>query len=227
MPLKWLLFDLDNTLLDFDRGAEQSLLETFTEYRFSELDQLVKSYYEVNHRCWHRYENGEIDIPMLKRLRFQIFVEENDLEVDHAELNRKYLGRLSQQISEMEGARNLLNQSHQRFQLALVTNGFAEVQHPRIDRSGLRNYFKHIVISEEIGSNKPAITFFEHTFQLLKKPKKEEVMIIGDSLSSDIKGGNDYGIRTCWYNPKKQENTSDVKPDHTVQSLNDIPRLWD
>jgi 2-haloacid dehalogenase len=141
-------------------------------------------------------------------------------------INRYYLNLLAQQIVEITGARQLLNHSCQRFKLALVTNGFAEVQHPRIDRSGLKMYFEHIVISEEIGANKPATAFFDYTFSLLGQPHPQEVMIIGDSLSSDIRGGSDYGIKTCWYNPKNLKNEGVPRPDYMVNSLHHIPNLW-
>lgn len=226
MSLKWLLFDLDNTLLDFDEGAAWSLRETLAEFALEDQDRLIDSYHEVNVRCWKRFEDGEIDIPTLKRLRFENFVKENGLNLDPAMINRKYLDRLARQIKEITGARSLLEQSLSRFNLVLVTNGFAEVQHPRIEKAGLKNYFKHVVISEEIGSNKPAGSFFDYTFELMNQPGKEEVMIIGDSLSSDIKGGLDYGIKTCWFNPKKRMNDTTVIPDHVVHSLEHIPMLW-
>ena len=227
MPLKWLLFDLDNTLLDFDSGAKYALTSTLEEHNFTEIEQLIASYHTINHRCWHRYEVGEIDIPTLKRLRFEIFVEENQLLVDPAVLNRNYLDQLSEQVREIQGARQVLEWSGQHFKLALVTNGFAEVQHPRIEKSDLKRYFEHIVISEEIGSNKPATAFFDHTFDLIDKPAREEVMIIGDSLSSDIKGGSDYGIKTCWYNPANQIPDGSIVPDHTIGALADIPAVWE
>lgn len=226
MPLQWILFDLDNTLLDFDTGAEHALHTTLRHHGFENGPELAASYHQINHHCWKRFEQGEIDIPTLKKLRFTMFVEENDLHVDPDKINRHYLDLLSRQIGEIAGARQLLDETRQKFKLALVTNGFAEVQRPRIDRSGLQRYFEHIVISEEIGANKPATAFFDHTFDLLGQPDHQEVMIIGDSLSSDIKGGSDYGIKTCWFNPKKLENDGELKPDHTVNALHHIPTLW-
>ncbi|MCB0688795.1 MAG: YjjG family noncanonical pyrimidine nucleotidase [Saprospiraceae bacterium] len=226
MALQWILFDLDNTLLDFDGAADQALSDTLTELDLDGQKDLKFSYHQINHQCWSRFERGEIDIPTLKKQRFELFVSENHLNVDAELMNRKYLDRLSEQVIEIDGARNLLDQSRKHFKLVLVTNGFAEVQHPRIERSGFRSYFQHIVISEEIGANKPASAFFDHTFDLMAKPEKDEVMIIGDSLSSDIKGGYDYGIRTCWYNPKKQQNQTDIRPDYTIQALEELPNHW-
>jgi YjjG family noncanonical pyrimidine nucleotidase len=226
MPLQWILFDLDNTLLDFDAGAGHALNATLQDYGFENSRELTASYHQINHRCWQKFEEGEIDIPTLKKLRFTIFVEENDLKVNPDTMNRHYLDLLSRQIEEITGARQLLDQTSQKFKLALVTNGFAEVQRPRIHHSGLQRYFEHIVISEEIGANKPATAFFDHTFSLLGQPDPQEVMIIGDSLSSDIKGGSDYGIKTCWFNPKKLENQGTLRPDHTVSSLHHISGIW-
>jgi 2-haloacid dehalogenase len=226
MSLKWLLFDLDNTLLDFDAGARKSLEETLVEFGYGGKPDLIESYHQINQQCWQKFERGDIDIPTLKRLRFEFFVRENKFDLNPADLNRAYLDRLSQQTVEISGARQLLENTRNTFRLALVTNGFAEVQRPRIRRSGLHRYFEHIVISEEIGSNKPATAFFDHTFTLMGRPDPEEVMIIGDSLSSDIKGGLDYGIRTCWFNRDARPNDSSVIPHHTVHSLEHIPGLW-
>lgn len=222
MSIKWLLFDLDNTLLDFDAGAHDSLHKMLVEHGYSENESLIDSYHQINHQCWQQFEKGEIDIPTLKKLRFEMFAHENRLVDDPATMNRNYLNRLAQQTNEVTGARHLLNETKQRFRLALVTNGFAEVQRPRITNSGLHRYFEHIVISEEIGSNKPAPAFFDHVFTLIGHPDPRQVLIIGDSLSSDIKGGLDYGILTCWFNQHGIQNAGTIIPHHTVHSLDHI-----
>ena len=103
--------------------------------------------------------------------------------------------------------------------MALVTNGLKVVQRPRIAKSQTGHYFQAIVVSEEIGASKPGRTFFDYTFQQIGHPPKSEVLIVGDSLNSDIQGGNNFGIDTCWYNPAKKYNESAIKPTFEIQSL--------
>jgi 2-haloacid dehalogenase len=154
-----------------------------------------------------------------------MFVEQNKLDIEPQVINRFYLTLLSQQTEEIVGARMLLDHAVGRFELVLVTNGFPEVQHPRILKSAFGDYFKHIIISEEIGHSKPAREFFDYAFEKMGSPKKEQVMIIGDSLSSDIKGGAQYGIRTCWFNLQGITNQSGIQPDYTVTSLVEISQM--
>lgn len=225
-PLKWILFDLDNTLLNFDVAADHALIQLFNHFDLSPEDKLTASYHEINRDCWNLFEKGSIDIKRLKALRFERFVQENNLPHPPSILNTFYLQQLASNTVEMPGARSLLEVASARHQLALVTNGFAEVQRPRIIRSGIQSFFKHIVISEEIGSNKPHKDFFNHTMALLGHPQPSEVMIIGDSLGSDILGGHNAGIRTCWYNPLNKAQDPAIMPQHMVQNLQEIPSLW-
>lgn len=224
--IKWLLFDLDNTLLDFDEGAQVAIKQTLAHYNlYDQADELIRSYHEINDFCWDQFERGLIAVQTLKEQRFAMFVDQNQLDIEPQVINRFYLTQLSQQTKEIVGARVLLDHTVARFNLVLVTNGFAEVQHPRILKSAFRNYFKHIIISEEIGHSKPAREFFDHAFNKMGSPMKEHVMIIGDSLSSDIKGGAQYGIRTCWFNLQGITNQSGIQPDYTVRSLAELSSI--
>jgi len=220
-----LLFDLDNTLLDFDAGASYSLKKTLTEFGLPLDAGLINSYYTINKDCWSRFEQGLIDTPTLRRERFSLFVSANGLLVDAAEMNRYYLDTLSNQALEIHGARPLLESSFERYQLVLATNGFAEIQYPRIKLSRFESFFTHKVISEEIGHSKPSPHFFAHAMDLMGSPSPDTVMIIGDSLSSDIKGGLGAGIMTCWFNPKKIKNETGIEPHFTATSLDQILQL--
>lgn len=224
--IQWLLFDLDNTLLDFDEGAQVAIKQTLSHFQLHDrADELIRSYHQINHFCWDQFERGAIDVHTLKDQRFTMFVEQNQLDIDPQVMNRFYLTLLSQQTEEIVGARMLLDQTFSRFKLVLVTNGFPEVQYPRISKSAIGTYFKHIIVSEEIGHSKPAPEFFDHAFAKMGSPQKEQVMIIGDSLSSDIKGGAQYGIRTCWFNFQGIANQSGIQPDYTVTALAEISNI--
>ncbi len=218
----WLLVDLDNTVLDFDQGAAQSLDDALEAFGISATPEHQALYKEINLRCWAAFERGEMDASTLRARRFQLFVRQAKLAVDPIALNRLYLSKLSQQVHEIEGARDFLHWAQSRFGLLLATNGFSQVQRPRIQEAALDKYFSHIVISEEIGSMKPDRAFFDHAFARMEQPPREEVMIIGDSLSSDMAGGADYGISTCWFNPTQRNNDGQVRPDWSVTSMHQL-----
>ena len=118
-----------------------------------------------------------------------------------------------------------MKQCSKSYNLVIVTNGLASVQNPRFNNSELKKYFSHIVISEEIGFAKPKKEIFDYTFELLGSTTKESSLIIGDNLSSDIKGGSDYGIDTCWINPQKIENKTDIVPTYEITELNELKSI--
>ncbi len=198
--LHWLLMDLDNTLLDFDLAAQNALQHSFRAFKISNEEQAHATYRKVNGQCWSEFEEGLIDVNTLKRKRFQCFVQELELDIDSEAINRYYLKRLAGEVHFIKGAMAFLSWAEKHFHLLLVTNGFAEVQRPRIINAGFPRFFRNIVISEEIGSQKPAQAFFDHTHGLIGPVEKDHIMIVGDSLSSDIAGGLNYGIKTCWFN---------------------------
>ncbi len=224
--LTWLMVDLDNTLLDFDTSSAAALQHTFTRFGIKDMAHATETYHRINRECWRDHENGLIDVPTLKKRRFAEFVEAMQLPFSGEEINRHYLGTLSQQRHEVPGARSFLNWAVKHYQLVLATNGFAEVQHPRIRQSGLGKYFSHQVISEEIGAQKPHAAFFENAFLRMGNPAKREVLMIGDNLYSDIKGAQDYGIKACWLNRNnKKFDEEAARPDYTVHTLQEINRL--
>lgn len=223
--IDWLVIDLDNTLLDFDEGARKSLELALTAFDIPADDHHIQTYKRINHQCWQAFERRELDVATLKGLRFKLFVEAIETDTNHKDLNRLYLDTLAHQVDEVRGARAFLDWAHPRFQLLLATNGFTEVQQPRLRKSGLNPYFQHVVISEEIGIQKPYAGFFDHAFDKMKNPDRDKVMMVGDGLSSDIKGGVDYGIRTCWLHHGTMTNETDIKPDHSVETLEELMGL--
>lgn len=224
--LDWLLIDLDNTLLDFTAGANRSLKAALKAFEIEPSEGNIDIYHSINHQCWEAFEKGELDVDTLRRRRFELFVETLAVSVDAGKLNTFYLSRLSEQTDEIKGARQFLEWARIRYKLVLATNGFASVQRPRIARSQLQTYFEHIVISEEIGVQKPHAGFFDHAFEKMNHPPKERVMIIGDSQSSDINGGRNYGIRTCWLRQAGAKSDTPKNPSHLeVTSLEEIPGL--
>ena len=226
MKYNTILFDADGTLYDFDKAAVEALKSGFKKYRLDWTTNTFFIYEEVNKKIWNDFEKGLITTKEIKTERFKRFFNIIDVtNVDSIKFSEDYLEFLSQNNYLLEGAEEIVKWSNERFELAIVTNGLASVQNPRFKSSELRKYFKHIIISEEIGFAKPKKEIFEYSFNLLNNPKRENVIIIGDNLTSDIKGGEDYGIDSCWYNPAKVNNDSEIIPTFEIKNLNELKNI--
>ena len=219
MPYQWILFDADNTLLDFDRSEHQALKRALEERGIPFTNQYHKTYQKINKAHWLAFEEGQINKKDLRLLRFQRFFEVIGHKAEEKSFAASYLHYLSQGSFLIEGAMAQVQHLAGQYQLALVTNGLREVQRPRIAQSGLEPHFQAIIVSDEIGYSKPNPSFFEYTFDQIGQPPKEQVIIIGDNLNADIRGGAKFGIHTCWYNPRHQKNLLDVIPNYELDRL--------
>jgi YjjG family noncanonical pyrimidine nucleotidase len=224
---RWLLFDADGTLFDYDRGEAAALEATWRALGHVASPDLVAAYRRINAEMWQLYEAGGISQKALQVERFARLGAELDGAADPARLSRDYLGHLSRQVFLLEGARQLLDWAAERCLLALITNGIPEVQRPRIRRSGLDRVFPVVVISGEEGVAKPAPEIFDVALERMGGPAREEVLMIGDSLSSDIRGGVDYGLDTCWYNPGGLDTGDAPRPRYEIRRLAELRRLVD
>ncbi len=226
MKYKIILFDADGTLYDFDKSAVEALKSSFSKYSINWTSERFRIYEEVNKKIWNDFEKGLITTKEIKTERFKRFFTAIGVEnIDSLQFSKDYLNFLSQNNYLLDGAADIVKWSSEKFELAIVTNGLASVQNPRFENSELRKYFKHIIISEEIGFAKPKQEIFDYSFELFNNPNKESVIIIGDNLTSDIKGGVDYGIDTCWFNPTKRENNSNIIPTYEISNLNELKKI--
>lgn len=226
MKYKIILFDADGTLYDFDKAALEALKSNFKKYNLEWTTNTFEIYEEVNKKIWNDFEKGLITTSEIKTERFKIFFDILGVSnINSLQFSKGYLEFLSQNNYLLNGAGNIVKWSSENFELAIVTNGLASVQNPRFKKSELRKYFKHIIISEEIGFAKPKKEIFDYTFELLNNPSKDSVIIIGDNLTSDIKGGMDYGIDTCWFNPTKTVNSSEIIPTYEISNLNELKKI--
>ncbi len=215
-----LLFDADGTLFDYETAERTALLNSFKHFSVNcEEDRIVKGYRLINNELWQKFESGMISLPALRTERFARLFASLGLELDPHKFGKIYIEQLGECSQLLPDALTLLKKLYGNHTLALITNGIAEVQHRRIKASGLDKFFPVVVISEEIGYPKPEPYFFDITLKRLNKPPKEEVLIIGDSLTSDIAGGNMSEIDTCWFNPEKKPNDCTVKPTYTISKL--------
>lgn len=218
---RWVLFDADHTLFDFDRAAETSIRATAQEFGIkAQLD--YADYHEINRHCWEQYERGEIDRETLRYKRFRLYFDLKGVDADPVAFHDRYLARLPQLPFLMDYADEILNHLHGRVRMAIVTNGLPEVQRPRLKLARLDHKFDVIQVAGEVGVAKPDRAYFDLLFSTMGSPEKEEVIIVGDSTTSDIKGGSDYGIDTCWFNPAGLENRAGVEPTYEIRHLSEL-----
>lgn len=221
----WLYFDLDNTILDFDKSSGFAFYDAFDKHLVSLEAKDYKRYKEINHEVWLELEKGNISPEVLKIKRWEIFLKEMNLKLDPEIINNSYFDHIKYNPLYVEGAKALLAELQGRFNLCLITNGLTEVQIPRLRLTGLDKVFDPVVISQEIGVAKPAAAFFDHIQKLNDSPLKESVLVIGDTLTSDIRGGINYGFDTCWYNYGGIENKTEYHPTYTITEIGNLKNI--
>ena len=219
MSYKFLLFDLDHTLLDFDAAEDIALTHLLKEEGVEEI-QVYKDYYvPMNKALWKDLEQKKISKQELVNTRFSRLFAHFGVEKDGAYLAEHYQFFLSKQGQIFPGVEDLLkNLIHQGYELYAATNGITTIQAGRLEQSGIATFFKEIFISEQLHTQKPDAAFYEKIGARISNFDKKYALMIGDSLSADIQGGNNAGIDTIWYNPHHLENKSLAQPTYEVDS---------
>lgn len=206
----WLFFDADGTLFDYNRAEATAFRKAFDLLKFQFEESYLDTYQTINHELWKALERHEITPAVLRLRRFELLLEALQLTGTGSadELNIAYVEQLGLCTDLIDGAYDVLQTFSKTSHIAIVTNGLEAVQRSRLMHSTIHQFITELIISEEVGAAKPHPAFFDAAFVRTRNPRKSEVLIIGDSLTSDIQGGVDYGIDTCWYNP-----TSEPRPD--------------
>ncbi|MFK8104234.1 MAG: YjjG family noncanonical pyrimidine nucleotidase [Saprospiraceae bacterium] len=225
MSYDWILFDADRTLFDFDRSARRALQHSIEAFDIPYYSKYQKVYQEINKQCWKDFEENKIPQSRLGTIRFELFLAAIKFERDFEAMSKFYLQQLAASKDLLPGAEALLGRLHGNHKMLIVTNGLKEVQRPRIANAQLNPYFHEIIVSDEIGVAKPYAAYFDYAFEKMNFPPKEKVIIIGDSINSDIKGGRDYGIDTCWYNPNALLSLNGIEPTYDIRSLEEIDEI--
>ncbi len=222
----WLLFDNDNTLMNFHSASHSAFHGSMQEMGLSEEQIDYIEYNKHNHIVWSEFENGLIDALTLRPKRFQLYFDAVGHKYsDPIAANTAYLNHLIQHPHMMDDAYDLLDHVKPNYKLGLITNGLKEVQRPRLKAAKIYDYFDAIVVSDEIGHAKPQKGYFDHVFSEMKDSDLSKAIVIGDSLNSDIKGAIDYGLDCVWLNPD-QKSSGNLQPTYEVESVKDIIKLF-
>ena len=228
MKFDVILWDMDGTLLDFKIAQKEAITQVFRTIHKPLTDDIIDLYSRINESYWKRLELGEVTRPELLVGRFRRLFEElgmNDVDVDSVRKEyEEVLGNVYEYIQDSLGLCKMLQPKCKQY---IVTNGIAGTQNRKIKLSGFRDCMNDCFISEDADYEKPNPKFFEYTFSKIPNFDPERTLIVGDSLTSDIKGGALAGIKTCWFNPERKEITGDYKPDYEIEHLWDVLRILD
>jgi 2-haloacid dehalogenase len=220
-----LLFDADNTLFDFTAGERIALETAFLQHGYPLTEEIREIYERINVGLWKNYEQGLMDRKTVIYSRFGLLFKEIGILDDGIRFEDVYQDLLGQQHIFVPHAQEVVEDLYSRYDLYIVTNGVTSTQMRRLNDSGLDRYMKGIFVSEATGYQKPMKEYFDYCFERIPGFQADKSLIIGDSLTSDMKGGNNAGIKTCWYNPFQLMNETDIKIDYEIQSLKELYEL--
>lgn len=227
--IKVILWDIDGTLLNFVKAEHQAIKKCFEIFGLGECtDEMIARYSVINRKYWERLERGELTKPQVLEGRFEEFFKSENIVTDCvADFNKEYQVRLGDTICFNDNGYELVKQLKGKVKQYAVTNGTKVAQIRKLEKSGLGELFDGVFISDEIGVEKPNVAFFEYVWSVIGSYEPEEVIIVGDSLTSDMQGGNNAGILCCWYNPQKQKNDKELRIDYEIEDLQQILRMID
>lgn len=219
---QWLWFDADGTLFDYNRAEDTALKKTFQSIDTPFRDEYMDVYRRINRQLWQALEQREITSAVLQVRRFELLIEAIELTCSASHMSAAYVEQLATCAELIDGACDVLNALQKTCRFAIVTNGLQAVQRSRLRHSPIRNYITELIISEEVGVAKPDLAFFEAASARSGHPDKSDVLIIGDSLTSDMQGGANFGIDTCWYNPAGEPRPSDLRITYEIARLSEL-----
>ena len=223
--IEFLLLDLDDTILDFKKAEHLAVQKTLREFGIDPSAEVCQRYSQINQLHWEALERKEITREQVLVGRFAMLFAEHGMSIDATACARCYEKNLSEGHYFLPGAEEAVAALSKKYRLFMVSNGTARVQNKRLASSGLPKYFEGIFISQDVGINKPDKGYFDHCFARIPGFSHEKTMIVGDSLSSDILGGKNAGIATCWVNPHHKQADAARMPDYEIESITQLEAL--
>ncbi len=226
MKYEVIIFDADETLFDFKKSESVAFKNIMLEFNIEyDENHHLKIYKDINTAIWKEFEDGLITQKELKVERFKRLSNRLNVEFDEVEFARSYMKHLSRGSFLYDDSIDLVKSLYKDYRLSIITNGLKDVQDNRIRKSNISKYFEDIVISEEVQVSKPDPRIFEITLSNMNFTDKSKVLVVGDSLTSDIQGGINSGIDTCWFNLSKIENKTEIKPIYEISNLMELKDL--
>ena len=223
--IEFLFLDLDDTILDFQKAERVAINRTLRDFGLEPTEEVLGRYHLINKWHWEQLELGNLTRREVQWKRFDVLFREFGVEADPQACADRYMENLAIGHYFLPGAEEAVEQLHKTYRLFLASNGNASVQKGRMTSANLYRFFEKVFVSEEIGHNKPSKAYFDAAFAQIPDFDPAKALMVGDSLSSDIKGGNNAGIRTCWVNPGHKPRNPEISVDYEIEALSQLPAL--
>lgn len=220
--IKNIFFDLDDTIFDYYESEKIALSTALLKGGIEPTDEILKAYHTINIPLWQLYERKEAECEFIVVERFRQLFEKCGIDFDPQKMEDIYENELAHNAHLVRGAREMLEELHKNYRLYVASNGLVKIQESRLKLANIEHYFSDVFTSQRNGASKPNLEFFEYCFARIPDFKLEETIIVGDSLTSDIKGGINSGLRTVWFNKYKMKNTTDISPDFEFTTLSEV-----
>ena len=222
---EYLFLDLDDTILDFQKAEHVALSKTLESFGLNPAEEVLQRYNKINKAHWEALERKEMTRDQVRLGRFQMLFREFSVDADPEKVARSYEHNLGIGHWFLPGAEEAVTALSKKYKLYLASNGTASVQKGRMTSANLYRFFEMVFVSQEIGANKPSTEYFERCFAQIPGFDKAKAIIVGDSLTSDILGGQNAGIATCWVNPNHKERRPDIRVDYEIEALSQLEGL--
>jgi len=222
---EYLFLDLDDTILDFQKAEHIALSKTLKSFGLEPTETVLKRYNLINKAHWEALERKELTREQVLVGRFQTLFEEMGITVEPVSVARAYEDNLSIGHYFLPGAEEAVERLSKKYKLYLASNGTAKVQAGRLKSANISRFFEEVFVSQELGANKPSPEYFEKCFARIPGFDKTKAIIVGDSLTSDILGGQNAGIATCWVNPHHKQGREDIRVDYEIEALSQLEAL--
>ncbi|WGE58363.1 pyrimidine 5'-nucleotidase [Actinobacillus equuli] len=218
MKYRWILFDADETLFSFNSYDGLKAMLTRYHIDFSRAD--YEQFQAVNKPLWVAYQNNEITAKDIQTRRFAKLSAQTG--VDALQLNQELMAEMAIVSKPLNGVMAMLNQLYGKVKMGIITNGFTELQQQRLLNTDTQHFFEFVAVSEQIGAAKPDRQVFEYAFALMDEPDKTKILMVGDTLASDVLGGNNAGIDTCWFNHAGVVNDTRIRPTYEITDIAEL-----
>jgi len=223
--IEFLFLDLDDTILDFKKAEYIAIGKTIADFGVEPTEEIRHRYHVINKWHWEQLELGKLTRAEVLENRFKALFAELGVDVDAAQVARIYEKNLGTGHWFLPGAEEAVDALHKKYRLFLASNGTASVQKGRMTSANLYRFFETVFVSQEIGHNKPSKAYFDACFARIPDFDPEKCLMVGDSLTSDILGGINAGIRTVWVNPTHAPGRADIVPDYEIEGIHQLEAL--